>query len=151
MGDTIKMPAKCSGINYCLQLYEASVEVRRRPFQDKSRTLATSEIESVELLRKSVMPPALIGVICLIAYVALVLPDGWLMSVLPAGIGTYLPPLSLGIATVCLLVLIVRWLFTNLILRPSNTSPVTVKMVPARSARRFVALFQMQVQVTREA
>lgn len=141
------MSAKCSGINYSLQLHPAGVEVHPRLFQQGSRTLGISEIESVELLRKSVMPPAMIGLVGLLVTLILRLPDGWLIGNIALELSAYLQLVTLGLAVVCLILLVVRWFFANLVLKPANMSAISVKMVPSGSARRFVTLFQMQTRI----
>jgi len=145
------MSAKCSGINYALQLSQGSVEVRPRPFQARNVTIGIGDIKSVELLRKSVMPPAVIGLIGLSLTLIFRLPDVALIGGLPFGLSTYLQSITLGVAVFCLAVLAVRWFFCNLVLKPAKMPPIVVRMVPSSSARRFVALFRTEAPLSHEA
>ena len=145
------MSAKCSGINYVLELRERSVMVRPRPFQARSVTIEIGEIRSVELLRKSVMPPAVIGLIGLSLTLIFRLPDIAFIGSLPFALLTFLQSITLGIAVFCLAVLSVRWFFCNLVLKPAKMPPIVVRMVPSSSARRLVMLFQMQAPLFHDA
>jgi len=145
------MSAKCSGINYALQLRERSVEVRPQPFQARTIAIEIGEIRSVELLRKSVMPPAVIGLIGLSLTLIFRLPDVAFIGSLPFVLLTYLQLITLGIAVFCLAILSVRWFFCNLVLKPAKMPRIVVRMAPTSSARRFVMLFQMQAPLFHDA
>lgn len=138
------MSAECSGMNYALRLRGRTLEVRTRLFRDKTVTIEMSKIKSIELLRKSVMPPAMIGAICLSLGLILRIAEEELVAVVPLALRAPLQFLTLAIASVCLMILLARWFFSNLILRPNDASPITVRMVPTNSARRFVMLIQSQ-------
>lgn len=144
------MSAECSGINYTLRLHQGTVEVNARPFRNRTVTIEIAKIKSIELLRKSVMPPAVIGGIGLSLGLILRLAGDELIGILPLGFRTPLQLLALAVAVVCLIVLVVRWFFAKLILKPAGTSPVTVRMVPTGSARRFVVLAQREAAISQE-
>jgi len=140
--------AECSGINYALRLRERSIEVRARPFQDTTVTIEIEKIKSIELLRKSVMPPAMIGVVCLSLGLILGLAEEESLAIVPFGLRSPLQLSATGVAIVCLVILLSRWFFGNLILKPVDASPITVRMVPTVSARRFVMLIEGQTRST---
>jgi len=127
------------------------VQVRPRPFQARSVTIEIGEIESVELLRKSVMPPAVIGLIGLSLTLMFRLPGIAFIGSLPFALPTYVESITLGIAVFCLAVLSVRWFFCNLVLKSARMPPIVVRMVPSSSARRFVILFQTQAPLFHDA
>lgn len=138
------MRAECSGINYALGLYGGTVEVRSRAFQDGTVSMEIARIKSVELLRKSVMPPAVLGGIGLALGLILRLAEDEFIGIVPMAFRTPSQLLAFGIAVVCLFVLLARWFFANLIVEPVGTSAIVVRMVPIGSARRFVMLVQRQ-------
>ena len=139
------MSAECSGVNYALRFRERSIEVRGRLFQDTDETIEMSRIKSIELLRKSVMPPAMIGVVSLSLGLILGIAEEEWVAVLPIGLRNPLRYLLIGTAGICLAILFSRWFFSDLILKPLDASPITVKMVPTSSARRFVMLIQSEI------
>ena len=143
--------AECGGINYALRLLQGTVEVRSRPFQDRTSTIRIGNIKSVELLRKSVWPPAVIGGAGLSLGSILRLANGELIGIVPVQFHVPLQFLTFGIAVVCLFLLLARWFFANLILKPVGTAPIIVRMVPTGSARRFVMLVQRQTPRPRGA
>jgi len=145
------MSARCSGINCALQVGERSVEVRWRPFQARSVTIQIGEIRSVELLRKSIMPPAAIGLVALSLSLIFRLPDIAFIEGIPFRWVSYLQPITLGIAVFCLVALFVRWFFCNLVLKPARMPPIVVRMALGRSARRFVTVFQTQAHIFHHA
>lgn len=138
------MSAGCSGVNYTLRLRERSIEAKPRPFSGAIMTIEMASIKSVELRRKSVMPPAVIGAVCLALGVILGIAEEELVAVLPVGFRIPLQFLAIGAAVVCLAILLSRWFFGNLILTRVDASPITVRMVPTASARRFVMLIQTE-------
>jgi formate/nitrite transporter FocA (FNT family) len=145
------MRAECGGINYAVRLLQGTVEVRSRPFQDRTSTIRIGNIKSVELLRKSVWPPAVIGGASLSLGSILRLANGELIGIVPIELHEPLQYLTFGIAVVCLVVLVVRWFFANLILKPVGVAPIIVRMVPTGSARRFVVVVQGQTPNPRGA
>jgi hypothetical protein len=136
--------AGCSGVNYTLRLRERSIEAKPRSFSGAIMTIEMASIKSVELRRKSVMPPAVIGAVCLALGVILGIAEEELVAVLPVGFRIPLQFLAIGAAVVCLAILLSRWFFGNLILTRVDASPITVRMVPTASARRFVMLIQTE-------
>ena len=144
------MSAECSGINYALQLHEGAVEVRGIPFQDRTLTVEISRIKSIELLRKSVWPPAVVGGIGLSLGLILGLANGGLIGTVPLWFLMPTRMLSLGVAAVCLIVLTSRWLFANLVLKAADMPPIIVMMVPTGSAKCFVMLLQKQGPIPQE-
>jgi hypothetical protein len=140
--------AECNGVNYALRFRERAIEVRARLFQDTAATIEMDRIKSIELLRKSVMPPAMIGVICLSLGLILGITEEEFVAIVPFGLRSPLQYLLLGTAGICLAILISRWFFSNLILKPVDASPITVRMVPTSSARRFVLLIQGEIRET---
>lgn len=138
------MSADCSGINYALSLREGTVEIRARLFSDRTLTMSVDKIKSIELLRKSVMPPAMIGAICLSIGLLLGIAEDELIAIIPLSIRVPLRFLSLGIALVCLMILLSRWFFASLIVKPVDGSSITVRMVPTGSARHLITLIQSQ-------
>lgn len=145
------MSAECSGINYALQLDQGKVKVRSRGLQDRTVTIEIGKIKSIELLRKSIMPPAVVGGIGLSIGLILKMANDELIGIVPIA---FRPPsqlLALGTAVVCLIVLVTRWFFANLILKPVGASPIIVRMVPTRSAQRFIMLVQRQASGPRGA
>lgn len=145
------MRTECGGMNYVLRLLQGAVEVRSRPFQDRTSTIEIRKIKSVELLRKSVWPPAVIGGVGLSLGSILRLANDELIGIVPIEFRAPLQFVAFGIAVVCLVVLVARWFFANLILKPVGTAPIIVRMVPTGSARRFVMLVQRQTPRPREA
>ena len=143
--------AECGGINYALRLLQGTVEVRSRPFQDRTATIEIGNIKSVELLRKSIWPPAVLGGVGLSLGSILRLANDELIGIVPIEFRAPLQFLTFGIAVVCLVVLVARWFFANLILKPVGTSPIIVRMVPTGRARRFVMLVQRQTPNPRGA
>lgn len=144
------MSAKCEGLNYALRLHEGAIEMRSRRLRGQSATVEMSKVKSIELLRKSVMPPAAIGATGLLLHLILTLTDGWLDAVFPEALRTFSALAALAVAAICLAVLIVRWFFSELIVKPCSMRPVKVRMVPTGSARRFVMLAQTQALTSQE-
>ena len=142
------MSAECNGVNYALRFRERAIEVRARLFQDTAATIEMDRIKSIELLRKSVMPPAMIGVVSLSLGLILGITEEEWVAVLPIGLRSPLQYLLIGTAGICLAILLSRWFFSNLILKPVDVSPITVRMVPTSSARRFVMLIQSEIRDT---
>jgi hypothetical protein len=138
--------AECSGVNYALRLRERAIEVRARPFQDTTVTIEIDKIKSIELLRKSVMPPAMIGAVFLAFGLILGIAEEGSPAILPESLRGPLQLVAIGVAIVCLTILLSRWFFGNLILKPVDAPPITVRMVSTRSARRFVMLIQSQIR-----
>jgi len=138
------MSPECNGINYALRLRGRALDVRARPFRDKTVTIKMDRIKSIELLRKSVMPPAMIGAICLSLGLILRIAEDELTAIVPLALRIPLQFLAFAIASVCLIILLARWFFSILILRPIDASPIIVRMVPTSNARRFVMLIQSQ-------
>jgi hypothetical protein len=136
--------AECSGANYALRLHDGTVEVRSRAFQDGTVSLEIARIKSIELLRKSVMPPAVLGGIGLSLGLILRLAEDEFIGIMPMAFRTPSQLLAFGIAVVCLFVLLARWFFANLIVEPVEASAIVVRLVPIGSARRFVMLVQRQ-------
>ena len=136
------MSVECSGVNFALRLRQGALEIRSRPFKDRTVTIEIGKVKSVELLRKSVMPPAVLGAAGLASSLILRLANDELTGIVPVAFRAPSQYLALGVAVVCLVVLITRWFFANLILKPTGASPIVVRMVPTHSARRFVMLVQ---------
>jgi formate/nitrite transporter FocA (FNT family) len=145
------MRTECGGINYVLRLLQGTVEVRSRPFRDRTATIEIGNIKSVELLRKSIWPPAVLGGVGLSLGAILRLANDELIGIVPIEFRAPLQFLTFGIAVVCLVVLVARWLFANLILKPVGAAPIIVRMVATGSARRFVMLVQRQTPNPRGA
>jgi hypothetical protein len=143
--------ADCGGINYALRLRRGVIEVQAKPFEDTTVTIEVNRIKSIELLRKSVMPPAMIGALCLSLGLVLRLAEEESLAILPLGLRGPLQFLAMGIAFICLMILLSRWFFGSLILRPVDALPITVRFVPTRSGRRFVMLIQSQTRTTEAA
>jgi hypothetical protein len=142
--------AKCSGINCALRLDDGALEIRERLFRRRTRTVQIGRVESIELLRKTVMPPLVIGVIGLSA--ALLLATslwGLWVAVLPQEFHAFLQLSGFGIALICLFLLVARVFFANLILKPADSLPIVVRLVPIASAKRFFALLQRQIPIYR--
>ena len=137
------MSSECSGISYALRLHHGTIEVRPRFLQHRIVTFEIRRIKSIELLRKSVIPPAVIGGIALSVDTIDSLDSGltWFIS---SGFRTPIHLLALGTAVACLMILVLRWFFANLVLKPIDTPPITVRMIPTGSARHFVMLVQAQ-------
>ena len=142
------MSAECIGLNYALRFRERAIEVRARLFQETAVTIEMDRIKSIELLRKSVMPPAMIGVVSLSLGLILGIAEEELVAIVPFGLRSPLQYLLMGTAGICLAILISRWFFSNLILKPVDASPITVRMVPTSSARRLVMLIQSEIRDT---
>ena len=142
------MSAECSGVNHALRFRERAIEARGRLFQDTAVTIEMGGIKSIELLRKSVMPPAMIGVVCLSLGLILRIAEEEWIAVVPIGLRNPLQYLLMGSAGICLAILLSRWFFSDLILKPLDASPITVRMVPTSSARRFVMLIQSEIRDT---
>lgn len=138
------MSAECNGINYSLRFRGGALVVRPRSFRDKTITIEIDRMKSIELLRKSVMPPAMIGAISLSLGLILRIAEDELTAIVPLALRIQLQLLAFAVASACLLILIARCFFSNLVLRPIDASPITVRMVPTNSARRFVMLIQGQ-------
>jgi len=143
--------AECSGVNYALRLRRGAIEVRARPFEDTTVTIEISRIKSIEMLRKSVMPPALIGAVCLSLGVIIALAGEGSLAILPSALRGPLQFLTIGVAFICLILLFSRWFFGSLILKPADAPPITVRLVPTGSGRRFVMLIQGQTRTTEAA
>jgi len=137
-------------MNYALRLHEGKIEVCARPFQRRLTTLEMGRIKSIELLRKSVMPPAAVGALGLSLGLVLRIAGEELVGIVPLSLRGPLQYVAFGVAVACLTILTVRWFFANLILKPANGPPVTVRMVPTRSARRFVTLVRRQTSIRKE-
>jgi len=138
--------AECGGVNYALRFREGAIEVRARPFQDRTVTIKIDKINSIQLLRKSVMPPAMIGAVCLAFGLMLGIAEEGSPAILPQSLRSPLQLLAIGVAIVCLTILLSRWFFGNLILKQVDSSPITVRMVPTGNARRFIMLIQSQIR-----
>jgi len=138
--------AECSGVNYALLFRGRAIEVRARPFQDTNVTMEIDKIKSIELLRKSVMPPAMIGAVCLAFGLILGIAEEGSPAILPQSLRGPVQSLAIGVAIICLVILLSRWFFSNLIVKPVDAPPITVRMVSTRSARRFVMLIQSQIR-----
>ncbi len=136
------MSAECSGVNYALRFRERTIQVRARPFRGTTVGIAMDRIKSIELLRKSVMPPAMIGVVCLSLGLILGIAEEELVTIVPIGLRSPMQYLLMGATAICLAILLSRWFFSNMILKRVDAPPITVRMVPTGSARRFVMLIQ---------
>jgi len=139
------MSAKCTGINCALRLDDGVIEVRLMPFQRLTATIDVSKIGSIELLRKSVMPPAVVGGLALLSNLIPGFFGDLLLPFVPGELRLFLQLGTLGIAALCLILLAMRWLFARLVVRPSDTRSITLRMVPTGSAKRFVETFQDRV------
>jgi len=107
-----------------------------------------SEVASIELLRKSVMPPAAVGSASILLNLFIRLTGDELLATVLPEFRRLMEYSTFGVAVVCLVLLVARWLFARLVLRPAATQPITVNMVPARSAKRFVEAFQLQLSAS---
>ncbi|TSA42656.1 hypothetical protein D4R54_02290, partial [archaeon] len=105
------MSAECSGVNYALRFRERAIQVRARPFPGTTVAIEMDRIKSIELLRKSVMPPAMIGVVCLSLGLILGIAEEELVTILPIGLRSPLQYLLIGAAAICLAILLSRWFF----------------------------------------
>jgi len=114
-------------------------------------TVEIGRIKSIELLRKSVWPPAVVGGIGLSLGLILGLAGGGLIGIVPLSFLIPTRMLSLGLAAVCLIVLTSRWLFANLVLKAADIPAIIVRMVPTDSAKRFVMLVQKQGPISQKA
>jgi hypothetical protein len=137
--------AECGGVNYALSFREGAIEVRARLFPDRTVTMKIDKINSIQLLRKSVMPPAMIGAVSLAFGLILGIAEEGSPAILPQSLRGPVQSLAIGVAIICLTILLSRWFFGNLILKQVNSSPITVRMVPTGNARRFVMLIQSQI------
>jgi len=142
------MSAECRGINYALRFREGTLHIRARPLREKTSAIGMDKVKSIELLRKSVMPPAVIGAVCLSLVFVLGIAEEWWIPIVPSAFRSILQFLGVGAAVFCLVVLVCRWFFVNIILKPVDASPTTVRMVPTGSARRFVMIIQNQTPPT---
>ena len=136
------MSAECSGINYTLRFREGALEVGARPFPSETLRVEIGKIKSIELLRKSVMPPAVIGAVCLALGLILRIGEKELAAIVPLVFRIPLELLTLGGAVVCLIMLIFRWFLSSIVLKPVGSSAITVRMVPTSSAQRLLVLIQ---------
>ena len=136
------MSAECSGINYTLHFREGALEIRARPFPSETLRMEIGRIKSIELLRKSVMPPAVIGAVCLALGLTLRIGEEELAAIVPLIFRIPLELLTLGGAVVCLMMLIFRWFLSSIVLKPVESSVITVRMVPTSSARHLLTLIQ---------
>lgn len=144
------MSAECSGINHALRLHEGKIQICARPFQRRPTTLDMGGIKSIELLRKSIMPPAVVGAVGLSLGLVLRIAGEELAGIVPLGLRGPSQYVAFGVAVACLAILTVRWFFANLILKSASRPPITVRMVPTHSARRFVTLVQRQTVIRKE-
>ena len=144
------MSAECRGINYALLFRERTLHIRARSLRDKTSAIDMDKVKSIELLRKSVMPPAMIGAVCLSLVLVLIIAEEGGIPIVPSAFRIPLQFLGGGAAVICLVILICRWFFVNIILKLVDVSPITVRMVPTGSARRFVMLIQNQTASTEE-
>jgi hypothetical protein len=142
LGREVHTSAECGGINYAVRYREGTLEIRGRPFPSRTLKMEIGEIKSIELLRKSVMPPAVIGVVCLALGSILGIGEKELAAIAPLSLRTPLELLTLGVAVICLIILIFRWFLSSIVLKPAGSSAITVRMVPTSSARRLLTLIQ---------
>jgi len=141
VGEWCQMSSECSGISYTLRLRRGIVEVRPRFLQHTTMTFEIGKIKSVELLRKSVIPPLVVGGIAL-SFDTVAGIDWGLTWFISSGLRAPMHLLALGTAIVCLVVLTVRWFFASMVVKPIDMSTITVRMIPVASARSFVKLIQ---------
>jgi hypothetical protein len=139
--------AECSGVNYALRFGERVIDVRPRLFRGATLTIEMDGIKSIEILRKSVMPPAMIGAVCLSLALILWIGEEF-AAIVPIEFRSPLQYLLIGTAAVCLVILLSRWFFSNLILKRADAPSITVRMVPTSSARCFVMLIQSEIRDT---
>ena len=142
------MVERCAGANYALQLGDGIVEIRTMPFGRPVATLAVNKIGSVELLRRSVMPPAAVGTAALISSLVLRLAGDELLASIAGEFRGFSEIAALGLAATCLILIVERWFFAKLVVTPSDMAPITLSMVPAKSAKRFVEGFQNQLSAS---
>ena len=142
------MVERCTGANYALQLGEDIVEIRTMPFGRPVATVAVNKIASVELLRRSVMPPAAVGTAALISSLALRLAGDELLAGVAVEFRRFTEIAVLGLAAACLILIFERWFFARLVVTPSDMAPITLSMVPAKSAKRFVEGFQNRLSAS---
>ena len=142
LGREVHISAECGGINYAVRYREGTLEIRPRPFPSRTLTMEIGEIKSIEMLRKSVMPPAVIGAVCLVLGSILGFGEKEFAAIVPLGFRTPLELLTLGFAVVCLTILIFRWFLSSIVLKPVGSPAITVRMVPTSSARRLLTLIQ---------
>ena len=143
------MVQRCVGANRALQIVDGTMEIHTMPFGIVESTVPVTEITSLELQRKSVMPPATVGTAALISGIVLKLAEDQMLAIVPAEPRRLLGTLMLGIAAACLVLIVERWLFAKIVVRLSNLAPVAAFMVPVRSARRFVEGFQGQLLISK--
>ena len=136
------MSAECGGVNYAVRYREGNLEIRARPFPGRTLTMEIGEVKSIEMLRKSVMPPAVIGAVCLALGSILTFGEKELAAIVPLGFYTPLEVLTLGVAVVCLMILILRLFFSSIVLKPVGSPAITVRMVPTSNARHLLTLIQ---------
>jgi len=136
------MSAECVGINYAVRFHEGILEIQSRPFPDRTLKMEIGKIKSIELLRKSVMPPAVIGGICFLLGTILEIAGEGLTAIVPSAFRIPMVLLALGVAVCCFIVLIFRWLLSSIVLKPVGSPSITVRMVPNGSARRLLTLIQ---------
>ncbi len=144
------MVERCTGANYSLQLDDGIVQIRTMPFGRPMKPVAVDKIASIELLRKSVMPPAAVGTAALISSLMLGLAEHELLASIAGELRLFSEIAALGLAAICLILIVERWLFAKLVVTPSDMAPITLSMVPAKSAKRFVEGFQNQLSASVE-
>ena len=134
-------------MNYVITLKDGRVEIRGRAASASTLSQEISGVKSVELLRRSIWPPAFIGTCLLTLGLALRLTDNTWLGFVPTSFVRPSEYAAVGGAAVCLVILLTRLFFANLVLKPMRGSPVIVRFVPVGSAKRFVAMLQSQVSI----
>lgn len=147
-GSATRMVERCVGTNYVLQLADGTVEIHTMPFRWVVTTLPVNKIASVELLRRSVMPPTVIASAALLSNLALRLGRDELLTVVSMELHRFSEIATLGLALICLVLIVERWLYAKLVVTPSAMEPIILSLAPARSAKRFVEEFQNELLVS---
>ena len=142
VGRVVQVSVECAGVNYALLFHDEILEIRARPLTRRTLTVAVNKIKSIELMRQSIMPPAMIGAASLILGSVLRIAEEALVGIVPLGFQIPLQLLAFGVAIICLAIMVLRYFFGNLILKPVDGSPIVVRMVPTSSGQRFIARLQ---------
>jgi hypothetical protein len=98
-----------------------------------------SDVHSVVVERKSVVPFATVMILAIIVLVVANYNLLWFIINLYAT-QWFIAPMALAIAILCAILAVLRLMFVNVIVR-SRSGPFVVRLVPSRSAKRLARRF----------
>lgn len=132
-------PVSCRGINGSIKLSKDKIQLTARFGSRQYHEISFRDVSAVVVDRKSVVPFATVTILALV--MALVAKYNALWFVVDLSrTGFFITWIGFGIAILCAIPTILRLMLVNVVVR-SNHCPLTVRLVPIRSAKRLARRF----------